>query len=363
MENKPKKRKHRPLNLIPKTVHEKIEAIPENYPKPLFLPTLLDIIYCRTRYGAGIGDYFDFRFYSLNKIGRKSFGTVRDQFNLYKTLNNKDYIIRTANKNEFAKYYSHFMKRETLTISSHTEKSELQDFLKRAKERGIQRLIFKPYRGNSGYGVFILDVDNPKLNDLEALLAESKKTIENSMAESPQLKESFLAQTELIAEWVLENHEAIKKIHPASLNTLRIPTLRKKTGCAITGAFIRFGRDGKPVDNISSGGMVAEVDLDSGIVISPAVDHAGKEYYVHPSTNETIIGLKIPFWDCAKKLVLEAAEITPELRYTSWDVAITPDGPVLIEGNSLGGLEIQQMPRHMGKRYMYEEVLREAGKW
>ena len=351
-----KTRKHRTLTAIPKAVKHKIEMIPENFPKPHFLPTLLDVVFCRMKYGSGVDDYFDFRFYSMNHIGRKSFGTVRDQFKLY-YANDKDYIIRTANKNEFVKHYGHLMGRETMSVSLETNEESFREFQEKAKAAGFQRIIFKPYRGNSGRGVFILSLDDPDIQSVKTVMDRYNREIADVLQDVPQLKKGLVEQQELVAEWVIENHADVKKVHPSSLNTLRMPTLRSGENCKVMGGYLRFGRDGLSVDNISSGGMVAEVDLDTGIVVSAAVDHAGREFYKHPTTGEIIIGLQVPYWEEAKALALEAAKITPQLIYTGWDVAITPTGPILIEGNSMGGLEIQQMPRHMGKRYLYEKVL------
>ena len=44
----------------------------------------------------------------------------------------------------------------------------------------------------------------------------------------------------------------------------------------------------------------------------------------------------------AVNLCLEAAQIKPGLAYIGWDVAITPNGPVLIEGNILPGYDMVQ---------------------
>jgi hypothetical protein len=42
----------------------------------------------------------------------------------------------------------------------------------------------------------------------------------------------------------------------------------------------------------------------------------------------------IPFFDEAKELVIKTASFTPSLRLVGWDVAISENGPVMIEGNS-----------------------------
>lgn len=357
MQYKAKKRKHRALGQIPETVRERIKNIPENYSKPLFLLTLIDVFYCRMRYGAGVSDYFDYRFYSLNHIGRKSFATVRDQFKLYRDVNDHAYITRTSNKNEFYKYYGHLMGRKAVSITEETDDAVLSAFIDEAEASGISRLIFKPYNGGDGIGIFILDMKDPALKSVKALMQRYDQEIQAAIAKAPQAQKKFEGHRELDAEWVIENHPAVKKVHPASLNTLRLPTLNTDGERRILGAYIRFGRDGKPVDNISSGGLGAEIDLDSGVVVTPATDHNENVYIDHPTTGEAILGFRVPYWEEVKALAIEASGITPQLKYIVWDIAVTPTGPAIIEGNSLGGLALQQLPKHMGKRYLYKEVL------
>ena len=45
-------------------------------------------------------------------------------------------------------------------------------------------------------------------------------------------------------------------------------------------------------------------------------------------------------------MCLEAAKITPQIRFVGWDVAITEDGPVIIEGNTYCAHDFWQLPPH-----------------
>jgi|ADurb_Val_02_Slu_FD_contig_81_820023_length_10170_multi_2_in_0_out_0_9 hypothetical protein len=49
------------------------------------------------------------------------------------------------------------------------------------------------------------------------------------------------------------------------------------------------------------------------------------------------------------KLLLNAALIVPTVRYVGWDVAITPDGPILIEGNHDANHDAMQIADQIGK--------------
>ena len=53
----------------------------------------------------------------------------------------------------------------------------------------------------------------------------------------------------------------------------------------------------------------------------------------HPFTSLVFEDYQIPFWKEANELVLSAHSFLPDIPTIGWDVAITPDGPILIEGN------------------------------
>ena len=57
-------------------------------------------------------------------------------------------------------------------------------------------------------------------------------------------------------------------------------------------------------------------------------------YRHHPSSGEEVVGCKLPFWQESVQLCLRAhSEILPEFPSAAWDLAITDDGPNLLEMN------------------------------
>lgn len=137
-------------------------------------------------------------------------------------------------------------------------------------------------------------------------------------------------------------------IYPGSLNTIRILTIvPEKEPPRILAASHRFGgSQSRGVDNFSAGGMIARVDLDTGIMDRGVmIDRNNKVVWsdVHPDTEAPIKGTQVEHWEAVKALVVELCRTFPFLRYVGWDIAVTDAGPVIIEGNNRPGPVLFQM--------------------
>ena len=148
-----------------------------------------------------------------------------------------------------------------------------------------------------------------------------------------------------IVEDKVIQHEEIAALCPTSVNTIRVATLLGDKKEGIVYAYIRIG-NGKVMDNVDCGGMAAPVDIETGVISSVGANKAGETYEIHPMTGKKIPGTQIPYWEEAKKMCLEAMQVVPQVRFVAWDVAITPDGPVFIEGNSFPSHAIPQFAAH-----------------
>ncbi|MDD2490483.1 MAG: sugar-transfer associated ATP-grasp domain-containing protein, partial [Bacilli bacterium] len=93
-----------------------------------------------------------------------------------------------------------------------------------------------------------------------------------------------------------------------------------------------------------------------------ALDKAGNIYEKHPLTNVNIVGFKVPKWQEVINLAKKAAQEIPELGIMGWDVAITKEGPLLIEANQYPGHDIYQLPPHtkngIGMLPTFEKILK-----
>ena len=126
---------------------------------------------------------------------------------------------------------------------------------------------------------------------------------------------------------------------PVIIDTMRLPKelMRGVKGGlghlqgALLAAVLRIG-NGDVIDNFASGGMFTMLD-DEGVALYPGVDKNSNVYREHPVTGTPIVGFRVPLYSEVLDLVAALARRTPEAPYVGWDIAITANGPVVIEGN------------------------------
>ena len=139
-----------------------------------------------------------------------------------------------------------------------------------------------------------------------------------------------------IFQEALQQHESVNEIYPNSINTVRIETYLKPSGnVEILGGYMRFGSGKSYVDNVSSGGFFVPWDIKTGKLREhgyTALIYGSDFITHHPTTGLRISNYKIPFFFEAVNLCKEFAKHIPN-RIIGWDVAITPSGPLIIEGN------------------------------
>lgn len=189
-------------------------------------------------------------------------------------------------------------------------------------------LVFKPVVGSQGKGVAILKVKNDKIfiNNKEAHIREV---------------EGFISALDnyIITEYIRQG-EYSNSLSPYSTNTMRIlimvdPITNKPF---IARAVQRIGgKASGGLDNFSQGGYSANIDLDTGKLTAAVTKWSAKEltwHKVHPDTGEQIEGKRVPKWNEIKNKLLSVMNELPYIKYIGWDVVLTDDELVVIEGNN-----------------------------
>ncbi|MDX2465263.1 MAG: sugar-transfer associated ATP-grasp domain-containing protein [Porticoccus sp.] len=138
----------------------------------------------------------------------------------------------------------------------------------------------------------------------------------------------------LLIEEYFYQHQILSQFHSSSLNTLRIWATKNRNDIEILGAVLRLGRDNQVIDNASQGGLIVNIDLDTG-KLEELTDTGilRVAYKVHPSTGCQIEGVELPHWEACINLSKRALAAFPGMRFVGLDMAIGPDGPVIVELN------------------------------
>ncbi|MBF2055266.1 MAG: hypothetical protein IGS03_17595 [Candidatus Sericytochromatia bacterium] len=75
----------------------------------------------------------------------------------------------------------------------------------------------------------------------------------------------------------------------------------------------------------------------------------------HPDTGAALVGLQLPDFEQVLRLVKTAARRLPLVRAVGWDIALSAQGPCLIEGNDNWCVTIQ-MTMRQGIRHLASQV-------
>lgn len=303
-----------------KKLSDTIQAVHERSGKNK-LAIFLDMAWCTLRYGSGYYDYLIFAFYNLKAKERKTYVTrfISKKLNMY--LNDVDYCHYFDNKDEFYNTFGKYTGRSFLDLSKAT-KEDVAAFVE-----GKERIFCKMRDKTCGIGCERLNV----------------KDFENVDALYNYLKEKDF----YTIEDVIVCHPDIVKLYDNAVNSMRIITLKddnEKVHCLYI--VQKIGLNGSVIDNNC---MFSPVDPQTGKIKYPA--HAGDTplgivYTEHPNSGITIQGYQLPFVKEAVEMVFEAAKLVPQVRYVGWDVAVTPNGPIIIEGNTYCAHDFWQLPPH-----------------
>ena len=281
---------------------------------------MVDMLVCAAKYNAGYMDYMIARMWEQNDAQRRTVLTRGINNQIVRRMNDKADWHAFDDKAAFNRAFSKWITRDWMEADGQTSIDALKAFLD-----GKKTVFVKPLEGSSGQG--IEKYTPPDWTDMDAFASKvravGRSVIEEGIVQHPRMAE----------------------LNPGSVNTVRISTLigDKKEG--IVYAFLRIG-NGKIMDNVDCGGMAARVDLVSGKLLTVAADKAGNTFTKHPITGTEIIGFQLPCFEEAKAMCLEAMRMVPSMRYVAWDVALTEQGPTLIEGNSFPSHAVPQFAAH-----------------
>lgn len=112
----------------------------------------------------------------------------------------------------------------------------------------------------------------------------------------------------------------------------------------IVGAAARFGRMGGYVDNLAQGGVAVNIDFKNGELCDYGLrEYDLTKYTEHPDTHHPFAHYKVPYWEQICDLIHRVSIVLPPMRMMGWDIALTENGPVIVEMNTGTGVYSVQM--------------------
>lgn len=279
-------------------------------------------------------EYFLFDFPHLSFSERTTYLSDEERWRVLHQLFGKEVHMDHSDKWRFYQLAKPFFHREACKVAPDTTKEEFMDFFSRHP-----RFFVKELTGCFGQNTYMLE---PK--DTDEAEAVYQKLIDNGswMVEEP------IIQSEELSSW-----------NASSVNTVRMASFLTRQGEHHNlMPFVRTGRKGAIVDNGFRGGIGAGIDVETGRICTEGFDEHGHHYDEHPDSGVHYMGWQMPDWESLLRLTEEIHRSLPSYhRYVAFDLAHTPQGWVLVEGN-WGQMLYNQRGARKGARKEFLEYIR-----
>ncbi len=215
-------------------------------------------------------------------------------------------------------------------------------------------VFMKPIGAGKGIGVHRIEFN------------EGQYLVDGVVTERDTLADLLTDQDGWFFSEFIEQHSSLAEIYPKTSNTIRLITLREpQTGLwKAFFAVLRIGTEATiPVDNGSQGGLVAQIDMRSGVLSEARSLRSLDSHRVHPNSGTPIAGVTIPGWQDVVTHTLNLAESFPYMHFIAWDILLTAKEPCIIEANTSSGINIIQLwgPQRngeLGAFYRAHKVIR-----
>ena len=204
-------------------------------------------------------------------------------------------------------------------------------------------IFMKPIAGNAGAGsIWVESYTNGTLHLRNGKTVPVKDYFER-----------WLSREGILLQVAARPHPEIARRFGPRLATARVVVLMSNNGPIVHRAVLRIPVGQNMIDNFqhgASGNLLGDITIDSGIIANVIGKRGNglETIPAHPDTGEQIIGSILPDWQQAKELCVQAAPLFPGIKYQSWDIAFTDEGPQTMEVNSGGDFDVLQLASGRG---------------
>jgi len=192
-------------------------------------------------------------------------------------------------------------------------------------------LFGKPVEGSKSVGTALFSSLDPKAQII--ILGNGKTTPVSELAREifTEFSGGYVFQTAVI------QHDAVNAVVGSAIGTVRVVTLMQDGAPQVLYTVWKIPAPDAMSDNFwQNGSMIAEIDITSGEIkqVKRGSGMNVEQIETHPVSGVPLAGFTLPHWEDVLALAKKCHSLTPENGILGWDIAITPDGPLVIECNT-----------------------------
>jgi glutathione synthase/RimK-type ligase-like ATP-grasp enzyme len=266
---------------------------------------VVDMLFQAGLRNVGFQDYIDYDFAILTRDERATFMTHPVSNQISQKYDHPDYRHLFQDKVEFDGVFSEHLHREWMVVGD-----DNADDVRAFTER-LGTVVTKEPVGQAGTGV----------HRYHAAEVEDWAEFHRGLRD----------RGELLIEQLIVQHPDLAAVCPGTVNTTRVTAFFDGERTHILAMAQKFGR-GAVSDQMTFGGFYTMLD-DDGHAVGPGYDSHGHVHETHPDSGFRIADFQLPMIDEVRAFVDRVARVVPQVQYVGWDIVVTPDGPVLVEGN------------------------------
>ncbi len=270
--------------------------------------TNIDMLFSLLFSGFSPDDYSSYNLISKTSKQRKTFASSVEDILFGSSINDFVFPDILSDKKQTYDIFKKYFKRDLIVVKDKADYDLFVSFSKNHK-----KFFCKPQCGSCGRNSGVIDLDEE----------DPSSTFKKLISTGPYVLEELIKQSSVMSQF-----------NESSINTVRTTLVRTENGIELLFGFIRCGRKGQCVDNGGAGGIIIPYNPNNGYLSKIGFDEVGVFYNEHPDSGVKFEGFQIPCFNEIIKLSFELAQQLPNYNYYGWDIAITDNGLILVEGNS-----------------------------
>jgi hypothetical protein len=196
------------------------------------------------------------------------------------------------------------------------------------REKAVFPIFGKPHHGSLSEGsVRIQSIVGDTLHLADGREIDVDQFATDVMRHYPG---GFMLQT------ALDPHAEMAKIAGLAVGCVRVVTANDGSGPKPAYALWKLPAPKAMSDNFwQEGSLLGMLDLETGTVTGCQRGSGIKAEFLpnHPTSGAPVIGVTLPFWQQTLKAAVDAHSVFPEFGVCGFDIAVTPEGPKVLECN------------------------------